>query len=758
MKNFIPYALCSMRVKFVALPHALCPMRFFVFVRYALCAMLILLVLMLSAEGVRAQGILQGLSGYSETEYDFFTTKSKDASGNVTKTTTNSLTERLNLNINTNIFPNLKLNAGGLFEKDLTWTKGGDTDIKSTTTLLRPIVELILTTPLYTAGVGYNRKEETDKSSGVPGITTISEEYRAILGWKPVGFPMFNVLFTRTNFFDEKRISENTSTDLITLNSWYNYRGVDIRYAATYNDTKDKLTGLETENLTQNGRLSYSNSFFNNRVSLNTIYTITNEQIKTFSKGTGEVSLQLFPLAGLSSINDMPTTGALDPNPALIDGNLTTSAGINIGLPPLGGDTRPRNMGLDFVNVVEVNELFVWVNRELPQNISSAFSWDIYTSPDNLNWSKIATVSSAPFGPSQNRFDINFPGVNTRFIKVVTNPLSPAVLNSSTFPNIFVTELQAFTQTPVQVVGTTSQTLTSHLFNLDSRTRIFDSPTLFYELSYLFTRTDPSAQQRWILSNGLSLDYRLSNIFSTSARVTRQDDEQKGTGDTVRYIYNASITATPVRTLRNSLLFSGQIEEVGKKSTDLNSIFLNNNAALYKGIDVNLNGGVSFSKNETGQDLRNTLINFGANITPNRALVLNLNYSDSTTNQSGGGQPSSSTYSRRGDVRLTYIPFSTLNLFASAGVLMRSGQKIETLQSYGINWAPFPDGTIQFNFAYNENFDSLNNIRERTIIPSLIWKITNRVLLQVSYQMISSSSKTGSIDTNGASANLKIFY
>ena len=60
MKNFIPYALCSMRVKFVALPHALCPMRFFVFVRYALCAMLILLVLMLSAEGVRAQGILQG--------------------------------------------------------------------------------------------------------------------------------------------------------------------------------------------------------------------------------------------------------------------------------------------------------------------------------------------------------------------------------------------------------------------------------------------------------------------------------------------------------------------------------------------------------------------------------------------------------------------------------------------------------------------------------------------------------------------------
>ena len=180
------------------------------------------------------------------------------------------------------------------------------------------------------------------------------------------------------------------------------------------------------------------------------------------------MSLQLFPLAGLSSINDMPTTGALDPNPALIDGNLTTSAGINIGLPPLGGDTRPRTW-VSTSSTWRGQRTFRVGRQGMPQKISSAFSWDIYTSPDNLNWSKIATVSSAPFGPSQNRFDINFPGVNTRFIKVVTNPLSPAVLNSSTFPNIFVTELQAFTQTPVQVVGTTSQTLTSHLFNLDSR-------------------------------------------------------------------------------------------------------------------------------------------------------------------------------------------------------------------------------------------------------------------------------------------------
>jgi hypothetical protein len=59
----------------------------------------------------------------------------------------------------------------------------------------------------------------------------------------------------------------------------------------------------------------------------------------------------------------------------------------------------------------------------------------------------------------------------------------------------------------------------------------------------------------------------------------------------VAYVYNASIVADPLRTLRNSLVFSGRDEEIDEKPNDTHSIFLYNAAQLYQGIDLNLNGG-----------------------------------------------------------------------------------------------------------------------------------------------------------------------
>ena len=114
-----------------------------------------------------------------------------------------------------------------------------------------------------------------------------------------------------------------------------------------------------------------------------------------------------FFLSAASSLSQTrPRLGALAPNAALIDGNLTASAGIDIGLPPLGGNLQPRNIGLDFLNPVQVNDLQVWVDRTLTPVVAASFSWDIYTSADNLTWTLYQTVFPATFGPFQNRFDI----------------------------------------------------------------------------------------------------------------------------------------------------------------------------------------------------------------------------------------------------------------------------------------------------------------------------------------------------------------
>lgn len=726
----------------------------------ALCAMLFLLFPVVSD----AQGLLQGVSGLFESNYSFFSTKTTDATGTTTRTTTNTFNPRATLTVNTDIFPNLKLDAGIIVEKIISWNKIDGMSTKSDITNLRPYINLTLNTPLYTAGIGYDRRQEIVKSSGTPGVTTVNEDYNAILGWRPEGLPVIDVRFTRTNLFDTKREVEDTTTDYGLLSARYTYKNLDVRYQGTYSDTKDKLNDVDTKDYLHIGRITYSDMFLNNRISFNGYYNISYEETDTTAAGAGtggEVSSQISPFAGLSIVNITANPITLDPNPALIDGNLTVSSGINIGLPGLGGDfTGLRQVGLDFLAPTNVNRLFLWVDRDLSTatNILNFFfaNIQVWTSSDNLNWTQIIN-NPITFGPFRNSFEINFATTMTRYIKVLTLPLQNVVPGATSFPNIFITELQAFIATPVsQLKGKQLKTTrVTHVVNIDSRARILDIPKLFYEFSYFLDTTNPG-QTTYTLSNGFSVNHTFSPIFSGSARVAREDGLE---GDKRRwaYVYNASLVATPLPTLRSNLIYSGRQEEIGGNPNDNNSVFLQNTATLYKGIDVNLGGGINFATLETHQKQRNTILNFGATVVPHNTTTITLTYSDTTTNQSGGGLPSGSIFARRGDLSVAFRPFETVYIFTSWEILAQKDQKIQSTQNYGLSWTPFPNGALQFNFSYNETIISENNQKNRLITPTVRWYITSRSYLDLSYQYIHTSSKLEKTDSNGFSANLKIF-
>lgn len=529
--------------------------------RCALCAMLILLFL---PGGANAQGVFQGISGILEYDYSFFSSKLTDAAGVTTKTESSTYNPRITLNIDTKIFPNLRLHAGGIAELIKSDLKTDGTDTKSTLWRFRPYIDLTLETPLYTAGIGYIRRQEKTEVSHTPSVTLVNEEYYSILGWRPEGLPSIDMRIRRTNTFDADRTLQDIKENYVNLISQYRYQGLQLNYQGTYIDTKDDLNKLDVQQFTHTGRVAYSGSFLEKRVLLNTTYDIFYQQVKTVTEGQGEVSFQIFPFAGLSKIDDTlpPAPVTLDPNPALVDANTTASAGIDLVADP---PWVRRQIGLDFLNPTEVNQLFVWVDRELTFTIASSFLWDVFTSEDNLNWTHWAGPTTASFGLFENRFEIKFPNVipAKRYIKVVTTPLhrgGPFVP-----PNIFVTELQAFLNKPaVDVAGKTKRA--SHTYNLDAKVRILDSPILFYDYYCFFNRVEPSSQQRYTISNGFSANQRFSSIFSGSARVAmengKEEDEKK-----IAYVYNASIVADPVRTLRSSLVLADGTKRLEENPT-----------------------------------------------------------------------------------------------------------------------------------------------------------------------------------------------
>ena len=715
------------------------------------------------------EGILEGISGDVETQYSLFSSKTTDASGTTTKTRINNFINTGNLNLNYDLLPTLNLNTGLSYESNISDPVGSEAGPQTELTRLRPYVWLTLRDTTYNGAVGYNLQRQSVNTSGLPGVTLNQESYNANLNWRPTGLPWTQLRYTRTNTYDDDRSILNRVEDFLWVKPEYINGGLDVYYAGTYLNTDDKILNFTSTQWSNEGRLAYSQNYLDGQISLTTDNRVRYTEIETTTAGRGQVNLPAIPIQGLSSApNDTPLNGILASNPALIDGNQTVSIGgdgnLVVGSAPLSA----RNVGLDFSSVVELNSLRVWVTVtdasgtvvDLPQNIAAMFSWDIYTSTDNLNWRFHATVAPAPFGPFLTRFEVNFPSVQTRYIKVVTRPLLSTSLSTTNVRQISITELEAFLNTPApDIKGRTTQLFQN--YNLDVKTILLRSPSLYYDFNGYYFQFDPSGQERYNISNGLFFNHQLTPILSTRANASVEFGTE---GDEFRtaVLYYASLNATPLKTLTNSLVFSGNNQVVGGLANRNNSVILYNTAQLYRGVDLILNLGAVYSSQEQdiggSVDRRDLYVNVGTGITPNPKFTISVYYLGKLSHVSGGnGRGPQDTTENRVDLAASYSPFTTLFLSAVISALAESGQQTQVQQSYGLTWSPFPDGNLQFTFYYNDNYFPDHS---RTIQPTLRWYLgaKRRSYLESSYQYLNSDSGGLKTESNIFTTTLRIFF
>ena len=432
------------------------------------------------------------------------------------------------------------------------------------------------------------------------------------------------------------------------------------------------------------------------------------------------------------------------------------------------------NFGLDFGpgNNSETNTVLVWVDRELPPAIAGSFTWSIFVrNSENESWVAGPAVSGATFGSALNgagqvasRFKVQFGNVKTRFIKLVVNTLTrtwntldPSLASSFKNPGqINVTELQASISTPVQQART-SLSSTSHLYSLDVKTRILDTSDLYHSFSFLFGTASAAGSTRYSITNNLSLNHKLSRMFTVLANVALENTKSASTQSNT-LAYNASVKATPLIGLDNTLMYSGRIGSSNGSSISSNSLFLHNTAQPYRGISLSLAGGVSEATNSSAGTSDSLQLITGASVTPMKAWNINFNYSFSRTTTSGGIVPASSSSFGTGMLSTSYRPFTNLYLVASFGMTGQDNAKTQFTQNYGVNWSPFPDGNFLFNLAYNESIDTRTDTKNRSLSPSISWRITSRTLLDVSCPVLYSGSSSQSSLTTIFNASLRTSF
>jgi hypothetical protein len=386
---------------------------------------------------------------------------------------------------------------------------------------------------------------------------------------------------------------------------------------------------------------------------------------------------------------------------------------------------------------------------------------------DCANWTLVATVPAAPFrtvesppgGPFLGRFDISFPAVTARCVKVVTGPLSPAVPNAISFPTILISEIQGFVNTPGQGLAT-SRTQTFHDYNFDAKTRILDAPQLYHDFNVQYTEADPDGRRRYTISNGLFVTQRLTPILLGTANAAVEFGEEDEDTRTA-YLYYASLLANPLPTLSNSLVFSGRYEDIGGETNWNNTLVLYNTAQLYRGLDANLNVGANYISQDQGgagtQDRTELFANVSTGITPRPDTTLTASYFVKRSHLSGDFVASGDTWEHRVDLGASYTPFRTLFLSALVSALAETDRDTTVQQNYGLNWSPFPDGNLQFTFFYNESYTP---DKSRIIQPGLRWYFTSqqRSYLDMNYQFINTESGSQTTDSHVISSTMKVYF
>jgi hypothetical protein len=711
---------------------------------------------LITAPASAQEGLFAGMQKSVELTYSSISSTTIFASGAVTKTDTTSVYPTVTLNLDGLLFPQLRLNAGGVFELNKMTTDIDGSETSSTMTRNRPFFLLRSTNPVFSPGFGYFRREDRNRTAGLTDIKLINNEWDGYLGWNPDGGPRSQFQFIRTDTFDADRTFEDTTKDFGSVVSNYSYKDLGLYYRGAYLDTNDKLHDVDTRQVVQGARASYAGSFIDKRLSLDATYNINHQDLTTTSSGTGgEVAVPVTAYAGLSALSDTPLTAALTQNPPLIDGNLTAGAGVDLGLPVPPADTQARNIGIDFLNPAKVNRFLLWVDRDLPIEVANSFSWDIYSSLDNVVWRQETTVSVAPFGPFEDRFQIDFTPVTARYIKVVTRPLSAAVANASSYPHILVTELQPFlVQPPGDVRTTLAQT--SQIVNTDVRFRILDAPALYYEGSYFYNGPSTFGTHTDNLSNGFSANHAFGRMFSTFGRFAWEQGAEPE-GHRTATVTNATLTIDPMPTLRTSLLWNGMDERIGGIPRSRNGFYVQNSAQAYQGVNLQFGVGWSATTELTGATSHDRVLNLSGTVVPREHVSLTFNYDDTSSDRAGPYTGLPHSHTQRLYAALAVDPTRTLHLVVGEELVAVTGQQTMTTLDLVANWSPFPDGALQFMFAYNDALRPLEFGRDRSTLASVRWNLSRRSFIDVSYQRTTSEFVFQTNESRVFSTSLRLF-
>jgi hypothetical protein len=642
------------------------------------------------------------------------------------------------------IYRYLSFRAGGLFEltDTDTFTDGDHSEIPERSG--RVFAELNLENPLYTWGVAYRRiRSDFDRTSSQK-TTDHREEVSVLSRWRPVGFPMFDMNYDYLHFWDEED-DRDSVLNRLTLQSRYNYEDFSYDYLYTLNDNVEKFDRPGALIQTHNGNIGYSTRFFNDRLSVSESLRLNYQTLQP--KREGEIELLVNEPRASLFLQDDDSEDSWTPDDltdALAGDSIIIASST---LPPVRASA-----GLRFEIATDVDAIHllpeVGDGFAAPSVIAGiSFIWDVYISDDGLSWNVHGPVTWE-YDTLENRFTISFPIVETRYLKVVTTR------ESITDPDpVVIGSIQPYTTVPVDP-GTELQDF-DLAFSHGLQWKITDKVTASHDLFLRYQESQPSANERTIVTNSVSVYATLHPRVFASARVLRSDVSQSGREDTVNHAYSASVTANYFDTLRQTFVYSGNHNDDSRGTSYTNSLLLRTDADLYRGWSANLDLGFSSRESTLDVGTTTTFLRVGTDVRPHRTLNFAIDYRVALNTEAGA----SSTIDQTARFQGFWVPIRTLSFFAAIGLRHKESQResLEVDQDYSASWSPFPDGALRFSVGASLSKDKMGN-EIKSLSPQIDWRILRTTFLNLSFNIGTIESETQMSHVKSVRATLRTSY
>ena len=203
---------------------------------------------------------------------------------------------------------------------------------------------------------------------------------------------------------------------------------------------RDHAADIERDRDEHEARVSYRDDHLDGKLTTALSLSVQRRNLDVTSSSGADSALppvEVFPVQGLSALDDTPALGGLTEAAALIDGDDTTASGINIGGFGSGGEPD-WNIGVRVPNGSTVDLAVVSTAVEIDSLLVDQYAWSVWSSTDNSFWTQVTSSAAYTYEEAFRRFRISFPDVTTQYLKVVATAVAP------TAPAVFVTEMRVF--------------------------------------------------------------------------------------------------------------------------------------------------------------------------------------------------------------------------------------------------------------------------------------------------------------------------